>query len=298
MKKLSYSFFVMAILGVISVACTPEGVKSSGKEDVVDTKPNNGKPGDKIVDSNAVNLQESHEVVDDMMLSNGVKIKWFKHGSGEIVEAGDMVDVNYRVELQNGELIDGNELRKMASFPYMVGFQMQPGWDAPMKELRIGDHVEIHIPYKLARGEKAVQGLLPEKADHYVKMQIIGLNEPDKELPGGTRLWMFAENKNNTELFGPGKNIYFHCYLSSPSAPMYFDTQVENNPFNYNYDDPGLVPGMRKALNNAKKADLMLVHVPAAEAYGNKGYHDIVKPNEDLFGRIFVMEVKDQPKQK
>jgi hypothetical protein len=31
--------------------------------------------------------------------------------------------------------------------------------------------------------------------------------------------------------------------------------------------------------------------VPAADAYGDKGYIDIVKPNEDLFYNIFVMDV-------
>lgn len=288
---------VLVSMLVLLGSCAPEGVKKKPGDEDVSTK-KGGKGPVAVVDSNAIDLKASYEVVDDMMLSNGVKIKWFEHGKGDIVKAGDMIDINYRVELKNGELIDGNELRKLPSVPFMVGFQMQPGWDPALKELRIGDHVEIRIPYQLARGAKAVEGLLPEKADHIVKLHVMALNEADTVLSGGTRIWMFAENKRNKETFGPGKDIYFHCYLSTPTSPMYFDTQIENNPFNYRHGDPGIVPGLRKALNNAKKADLFLVHIPAAEAYGSQGYHDVVKPNEDIFGRIFVMEVKDQPKQK
>lgn len=297
MKKMRYHIPLVIGLLLSIAACTPEGVKKGKEGEELPTKKGHDTQPSKVIDSNAVDLKAKHEVVDDMTLSNGIKIKWFEHGKGDIIKAGDMVDVNYRVELKNGELIDANELRSLPSFPYMVGFQMQPGWDPALKEMRIGDHVEIYIPYQLARGAKAVEGLLPEKADHILKIHVMGLHEPDKVIEGGIRIWMFAENKHNKELFGPGKSIYFHCYLSSPSSPMYYDTQIENNPFSYVYDDPGLVPGLRKALNNAKKADLMLVHIPAAEAYGAQGYHDVVKPNEDIFGRIFVMEVKEEPKQ-
>ncbi len=286
------TFVLLLLLAVTS--CDTQGVKKTGKSDVPVNSKTPAKGNAVVKDTNSIDLDAKYKVVDDMKLSNGIKIKWFKHGQGDVVKDGDMVDIDYKVYLENGEMIDGNSLRKLPSFPYMVGFQMQPGWDFALRELRIGDHVEIFIPYQLSRGEKAIEGLMPEKSNNILKIHVIGLHKPDKELEGGTRIWMMKENKNNKELFGPGKRVYFHCYISSPSNPMYYDTQVENNPFNYGYDEPGLVPGLRKALINAKKADLMLVHVPAAEAYGNKGYLDVVKANEDLFYRVFVMEVKNK----
>lgn len=286
---------ILLIAAFTLFSCDTTGVNSNG-EDVAgsvegkDPKKNNGK----VKDSTTIDLDAKHKVVDDMTLSNGMKIKWFKHGEGDVVGDRDMVNIDYKVFLENGDMIDGNSLRNQPSFPYMVGFQMQPGWDHAFRELRIGDHVEIFIPYQLSRGDKEVEGLIPAKSNNILKVHVIGKKEPDSTLEGGTRVWMVRENKNNKEVFGPDKRIYFHCYISSPSNPMYYDTQVENNPFNYGYDDPGLVPGLRKALNNAKKADLMLVHVPAKEAYGAKGYLDVVKPNEDLFYRVFVMEVKEK----
>ena len=271
--------------GVKSKNNNPDGSGKKGSKDVEITR--GGK------DSTRVNLDAKHEVVDAMTLSNGIKINWFKHGTGDVVKNGDMIDINYRVYLENGKLVEGLQGDNQ-SIPFMVGFQMQPGWDHALRELRIGDHAEIFIPYQMGRGEKGVKDLIPPKSNTIVKIQVIGLSEPTRELEGGTRVWLLKENKNIKETFGPEKRIYFHCYISSPTNPMYYDTQVQNNPFNYGYDEPGLVPGIRKALINAKKADLMLVHVPAAQAYGNQGYLDLVKPNEDLFYRIFVMEVKNK----
>jgi len=289
MKK-GIIFFVVLIA---IAACNTEGVKKSNDAPATVSK-GPKKPNVAVRDSNSVDLDAKHKVIDDMKLSNGIKIKWFKHGAGDVVKNGDMVDIDYKVYLENGDMIDGNSLRSLPSFPYMVGFQMQPGWDFALRELRVGDHVEIYIPYQLSRGDVEVEGLIPKKSNNILKIHVIGLHKADKVLAGGTRLWMMKENKKNKEVFGPGKKIYFHCYISSPTNPMYYDTQVENNPFNYGFDDPGLVPGLRKALINAKKADLFLVHVPAAEAYGSQGYLDVVKPNEDLFYRVFVMEVKNK----
>jgi FKBP-type peptidyl-prolyl cis-trans isomerase len=37
----------------------------------------------------------------------------------------------------------------------------------------------------------------------------------------------------------------------------------------------------------------MYIVVPASEAYGTKGYLNLVKPNEDLFYNVLVMDVLD-----
>ena len=37
--------------------------------------------------------------------------------------------------------------------------------------------------------------------------------------------------------------------------------------------------------------DKLFVLVPAKEAYGSKGYVDLVKPNEDLFYDVIIMDV-------
>jgi FKBP-type peptidyl-prolyl cis-trans isomerase len=278
------------VLGLLA-SCDTSGVKSGPKEEV-------DQPDKKKVEKKTdkeVDLDADHEVVDEKKLSNGIQIKWYDHGDGDLVLNGDMIDIDYKVYLENGEVIDGNHLRNLPSFPFMVGFQMQKeGWDMALRELRIGDFAEIYLPYQLTpNGEIGIEGLMPPKSNNVIKVRVLGKHAPDREIDG-TRVWLMNENPDVKEGFGEGKRILFHCYASSPTNPMYFDTQVQNNPYNYGFDDSGLVPGLHKALINAKKADLMLVHVPASEAYGSKGYQDLVQPDEDIFYRIMVMEVKDK----
>jgi FKBP-type peptidyl-prolyl cis-trans isomerase len=49
---------------------------------------------------------------------------------------------------------------------------------------------------------------------------------------------------------------------------------------------------LKKALTNAKKSDRLYIYVPSEQAYGNKGYLDIVQPNEPLFYNVLVMDVQ------
>ena len=79
---------------------------------------------------------------------------------------------------------------------------------------------------------------------------------------------------------------------SSPSSPLYYNSYRTNTPFKLKLEDNGIVPGLKKALINAKKGDRMFVLVPSGQAYGVKGYLDIVKPNEDLFFNVLVMDVQ------
>ncbi|XOV68216.1 MAG: FKBP-type peptidyl-prolyl cis-trans isomerase [Fluviicola sp.] len=291
---------MIRIVGLIAVAvlfaaCETEGVEKTPTDMGVTEKETPAqRVGTDVKDSTNIDLEEEYEVVDEMTLSNGMIIKWFKHGDGAVVKDGDMIELNYSVTLEDGTPVESSRDMGMKSVPFMVGFKMQPSWDYALRELRLGDHVEVFIPYQLARGDKAIKNVLPAKSNNIVKMHVVGLKEPDKNVDG-TRVWMFARNDQFKEEFGPNKRILFHCYISSPSHPLYYDSQKLNNPFNHGYGEPGLVPGLKKALNNAKKADLMLVHVPANQAYGNQGYLDYVKPNEDLFYRIFVVDVKEEP---
>lgn len=287
-RTLSIIFFIGAM-----TSCETEGIKTASK-DPVSKKQKVERVGTDVVDSTKIDLEAKFDVLDEMTLSNGMKIKWFKHGDGAVVKDGDMIELDCKVFLEDGKLIDGNSMNNMTSFPFMVGFQMQPSWDDALRELRLGDHVEIFIPYQLARGDKEIKGVMPAKSNNILKLHVLGIKKPDRVEEGGTRVWMFAQNDKFVDKFGPNKRMLFHCYISSPSSPRYFDTQLADNPFNYGFGEPGLVPGLKKALNNAKKADMMLVHVPSKEAYGSKGYLDHVKANEDLFYRIFVMEVKEE----
>jgi len=283
---MKYWLIVIAALSIVS--CNTEADKKNNPDLAEGDKKSQAK------DSSDINIDIVHEVVDELEMDNGIKIKWFTRGEGKLIASGDMIEIDYKVYLEDGKIVDGNHIHDIESVPFMVGFQMQTiGWDLALKKMKIGDFVEIYLPASQARGDKEIKGLIPKNSPNIIKIHVMDLMEPDRVVDGN-RVWLMTENKANTEVFDETKRVLFHCWVSTPTNPFYYNSEWANNPYNFGLGDQGLVPGLRKALINAKKADIMFVHIPAEEAYGSAGYQDIVKPNEDLLYRLFVMEVRDK----
>lgn len=280
----------LIFIGLIIISsCTTEGVKANKSEN--ETKPVNSEVNSQREEPNI--LDDVSKVVDEETLDNGIIIKWVEHGEGELLNRGEMINIDYKVFLKDNKVVDGNHLLKKKSMPFMIGFQMQTkGWDIALKKLRVGDFAEIFIPSDLARGEKGIEGLIPPNADNILKIRVLSREEPTREIDGN-KVYLFEENEKNDLKFNENNEIEFHCMVSSPSNPLYINT-YRSNPFRLGINDSGTVPGLKKALINAKKSDRMFVYVPAKEAYGKKGYLDVVKPNEDLFYNILVMNVIDK----
>lgn len=237
-------------------------------------------------------LDMVHEIAEVKTLSDGIEISWVEKGKGELLKAGDVVMIDYKVRLQDSSVIDGNHLLNMSSLPYIVGFNMQPkGWDVSLKEMRVGDFAYVKLPAKLVRGKKGIDGLIPNDADNYLAIRIISKEKPTREVDGN-KVWVFEQSKKSKTKFGEDNSIVFHAMASSPSSPLYYNSYRTNTPFTLKLEDNGLVPGLKKALINAKKGDRMFVLIPSDQAYGAKGYLNIVKPNEDLFFNILVMDVQ------
>lgn len=272
MKK----YLEILFLGLLLYSCDTEGVKKNQKNDVEKEVPEN--------------LDGDHKVLAEKKLTEGISIQWYGIGEGEKINDEDLVMIDYKVKLKDGTVVDGNHLLKKEALPYLVGFGLQPGWDIAFRELKVGDFVRIIVPSKLSRDKKGVEGLIPPNADNLLYVRVLRKENPDRVVEG-TKVWLLEENVNNKLKFNEKTQITFHGMASSPSNPLYVNTFRSNQPFSYKLSDHGLVPGLRKALINAKKSDRMYIVVPASEAYGSSGYLDFVKPGESLFYNVLIMDV-------
>lgn len=270
---------LLTILIVIFSACNTSSVKDAAPKE-------NAKK-----DSKMNILDQKHKVIAKKKLSDGLTIEWYEQGKGETLNDGDLVSIDYKVKLKDGTIVDGNHLLKKESLPFLIGYGLQTkGWDIALKEMKVGDFGRVLIPSHLARGEKGIEGLIPSNADNLLFIRILSKISPDKVVDG-TKIWLLEENKDNKLKFSDKTQIIFHGMASSPTSSNYVNTFRTNQPFTFKLSDHGLVPGLKKALINAKKSDRLFVVVPAVEAYGNAGYLDLVKPNESIFYNILVMDV-------
>ncbi|MGB0915354.1 MAG: FKBP-type peptidyl-prolyl cis-trans isomerase [Crocinitomicaceae bacterium] len=156
MKK---SIFILGLIGFSFASCDTTVVED-GTDEAVERIEVTSDTIKSIIDS-------EKEVINDIKLESGIRIKWFEHGEGEKLKKGDCISIDYKVAIKDNEIVDGNHLLNKESLPFMVGFNMQtPGWEIALNELRVGDFAEIFIPSELARGEQGIEGL-------YHQMQII-----------------------------------------------------------------------------------------------------------------------------
>ena len=274
-------YFCMALS---LVGCNVEGVKKEINEDkniVSDLKKTN---------STNKTLVPT-KIKNELKLKDGLEIKWFKHGEGEKLKEEEVIQINYQVFLEDGTLVDGNELLNRSSLPFLVGYGMQTkGWDLALLHLKVGDFVEIFLPAKLARGKYGVKGLIPPNANNIIRIKILSKIKPTRKIDG-VKVWLLEENNAELAKASESNTIDFHYMVGTKSNPKYDLSYRRGVPFRMRFSDNGLVSGLKKGMLGVKRSDKVWVLVPPEEAYGNQGLLDLVKPNEKLFYDIFVVEV-------
>jgi FKBP-type peptidyl-prolyl cis-trans isomerase len=280
MKK--NAFIAIALL---AAACSTEGVTKDENPIVEQSKPKDDRlTAEKL-------LEPKRTIVAKKEYPNGIRIQWFEKGTGEALQDGEVYEINYKVKLDNGQVVDGNHLLRREMLPFLVGFQMQgTGWDMAMKEMHVGDFTEVYLPANLVRGKKGIDGVIPPNSPNIVFLRIGKRIKPTRVVDG-TKVWLLEEQKDNEHIITDKSAIALHFFVGAKSNPRYDNSYQRNTPFKFNMADRGLVPGLRKALINAKLYDKLWIIVPADQAYGSKGYLDLVDPNESMFYDIFVNEV-------
>jgi FKBP-type peptidyl-prolyl cis-trans isomerase len=275
---------VVIAIALLAAACSTKGVESG------DTAGNKKGKKDELLTAEKL-LEPKKTIVAKKEYPGGIRIQWFEQGSGEALQDGEVYEINYKVKLVNGEVVDGNHLLKRDMLPFLVGFRMQgEGWDMAMRELHVGDFTEVYLPANLVRGKAGINGVIPPNAPNILFLRIGKKISPTRTVDG-TKVWLLEEQEDNPHVVKDGSAVALHFFVGSKSNPRYDNSYQRNQPFRFNMSDHGLVPGLRKALINAKLYDKLWIVVPANEAYGSKGYLDLVAPNESMFYDIFVNEV-------
>jgi FKBP-type peptidyl-prolyl cis-trans isomerase len=287
---------LVAFLGVlcVSYSCELSGVENSqeetnqldslifGEHDPNQSGSDSTDVSEKVLDTVAVS---------EKSLENGIRIKWFERGDGPAVKKNDLVAIDYRNQLEDGTVYDGNHLIKKAFIPFMVGWNLQtPGWDIALKELNVGDEVEIFIPANLARGEKGIPGVVPPNSNNILLLKVVKIMEPDFT-EDDIRIWIVEKTKEDRTEIGYESEVDIHYWVSSETKPRYDNSYKRKLPFELKMGDGNIVPGLYKALLKGRKGDKMMIHIPAIEAYGATGLPGLVPKNEDVFYDLIVLDV-------
>jgi FKBP-type peptidyl-prolyl cis-trans isomerase len=282
MKK---NYLYLSLL-LFLVACESSGVKTTEKTAVI-------KQGTVDNRSQAERLLDpAKTIVDKKEFPSGLKIQWFKKGTGPAIQLGEVVEINFKLQLPSGDVVDGNHLLKRETIPFLVGYNMQTsGWDIAFNELHVGDFVELFLPPNLARGDKGIPNLIPPNSPNVVFLRVGKKVKPTK-LTNGVKVWLLEENPQmKAYKIDENAQVAIHYFVGTKTNPRYDNSYQRNVPFQFGMKDVSLIPGLKKGLLGTKLFDKLWVLVPPSQAYGKKGMVDLVKPNEALFYDLIIMDV-------
>lgn len=83
-------------------------------------------------------------------------VEVLSNGDGEVVEAGDDLEVHYLGQIWGGQTFDNSyDRRSSVAFPIGVG-SVIAGWDDGLVGQRVGSRVLLSIPPRLGYGERGM----------------------------------------------------------------------------------------------------------------------------------------------
>ena len=244
-----------------------------------------------IQDTN-VNVKEisnEFKFTDHLQTKSGISIDWIKKSNARKPKKGELLMLEYRLSLPDGKIIDGNNRMKMPYLPFVLGYNMQnKGWDEALSYMTVGDLAQVKIPAYLAYGKKGLGSLIPPNSENWLFVKLHGIVSPSTDTLG-IKVWELRSGK-------PAKvekisKVKFHMIASTESKASVFNTYTSNFPVTYTPRQRNYPKGLRKLLNNAKIGQHLFVILEAEVAFGKEGYLDLVRPNEQVFYNLKILEV-------
>ena len=288
-------FIVLFFFTLICNACNNNENKteSEKQENKNKNKFKSKKVGIKFADiKENLKIFEKGKIKNTKILNNGIIIKWIVNNAGRKIENGEMVLLEYRLALPDGKIIDGNNKLDLPFIPFVLGYSMQtPGWDSAIRELSVGDFAKIEIPSKLAYGIKGINGIIPSNSDNWLYVKVHSFVSPGVNENGITS-WKLKKGGEKTVYKGK-KELTFHAIASTPNKASIINTYSSNSPIRFKTGQTNIVPGLRKLLMNANKGDKYYVIIDSKQAYGSKGYLDLIQANESVFFNIDIIESRE-----
>jgi peptidylprolyl isomerase len=238
---------------------------------------------------NLINFEKG-KVSSTKKLANGIVIKWIKRGKGPRFQAGEMALIDYRLALPDGKIVDGNNRIKLPFIPFVIGYSMQTaGWDLAFTELRVGDFVKVEIPAVLAYGAKGIKNVIEPNTDNWLFVKVISKVQPSIDTDG-IRSWRLAQGEPFELAADAEKEIAYEFIASTPSRSNAINAR--KFPLRFVPGQKTVVPGLRKILKNALKGERYYVILSPNQAYGKKGYNNIIGPNESIFFMVDILGVR------
>ena len=106
---------------------------------------------------------------------------------------------------------------------------------------------------------------------------------------GGVKYWELRSGENRVTNI---RKVKFHMIASTKNKSNIFNTYASNFPLTFTPGQKNYPKGLQQVLKKAKKGQQLFLILQPNMAYGDKGYLDLVGPNEAVFYNLKIIDVE------
>lgn len=141
---------------------------------------------------------------------NGVMIEMLTPGTGEKIQNGKMVTVNYTGYLfENGKKFDSNtdtSFHHVQPYPFVVGAgQTIKGWEEGILKMGVGSKANLYIPAMLGYGPNGNPPVIPRFAALKFEVEVIKMEDAPPPPPAKNPMEMMKGSANQQQEKGQPK---------------------------------------------------------------------------------------------
>ena len=232
--------------------------------------------------------------------------------------------VNYEAFLAaNGAQIDSSYARGESSVFQLA--ELIDGWAEAVGYMNPGDEWLVYVPAAQAFGSEPLGDLIPANSDLVYRVHLEGFLsaadiaqvapdvapaqaqgpdmaawqasfpwDGDREdatiLPSGVAIVILEKGENEGPAPLEGDQILIHYEGRVAETSEFFDSSWSRGEPTM-FEAGTLIPGFNEALSLMQPGDRFLVHIPADQAYGDKGWGEDIPPGADLMFQIELLEI-------
>lgn len=229
-------------------------------------------------------------------------------GTGDAVQAGDVVVVEYTGTLTSGKQFDSNVGKEPFAFQVGVG-QVIKGWDQGVVGMKIGGTRKLVIPFKLAYGERALPpsdrgdvkagSVIPAKSDLKFTVKLLKI-EP--------RVTITTLRKGTGLDVKVGDTVTVDYRGTFEDGKEFDSSYKRGQPFPFVFGGRGMIPGFLQGIFGMRLGEKRRIVVPPRLGYGPVGMPQvdtayakkgsIIPPNATLIFEIEMVRISPAPEEK
>lgn len=248
--------------------------------------------------------QDSKTVNNSLIESpSGVKYKFLRKGRGVQPKTGDDLYVHY-IGRYNDTVVFADTYKRGFPLQFTFGIgQVIKGWEQTFKYLHQGDVVYMEVPPELGYGNIEQQGVPPNSVLQF-EIHLMQVIPGRKVIPYSTLGKDTITTKSGlkyiiiedgTESYPRDKELMIVDYTGFLENGKIFDSSIRRNkPLKFTMGEGAVLKSWEEGLRKIKEGGMIKLIIPPELAYGEKGFKNIVPPNETLTFDIYLIKTKPE----